>query len=408
MTKTIFRVFIPINPQEMIELGEAIDAKHTADALNSPLIFMDMDGFKDQVIAAKAQDVIASEKSNLKDIAFENRDVALGINANVSGTVDYYVKAARDILVGFYKNHEDALTTWGFDVTKSKGIFKINIPTSPDKVIKLAVAILAKDTLLGVNSPIKGLNIVDFTAKTNTASSENILANEYKGAKEIATTERDTILGILPTQSLSTPNTVRFYIVAIRDVLLGLYKNTEQNLEAWGYSVSLGPKPQPIKKSVQGLVSNSQGVVLENVQVKVIELNISVLTDSLGKYSVPKQPNGIYTIEISKPNYVTQTFNNIVFDSNQVYELNAQLVSLTSILIATVFTEGMPLVNATVNITELSLLHTTDDQGMATFPIVPPGSYNVAASFPGKQTQTIPVILTPNSSVSISFDLANE
>ena len=147
MPKTIYRVLIPENPQELIVLGEAVIAKHTADGVNSPLTFMDMAAFEDIVADAKAQDILSTQYNAQKESAYQERDVALGINANVTGTVDYYVKSSRDILAGYYKNHEDKLNFWGFEVSAGKDQMKINIPTAPDKMIELGTAILAKNTL---------------------------------------------------------------------------------------------------------------------------------------------------------------------------------------------------------------------------------------------------------------------
>ena len=50
------------------------------------------------------------------ETATENRDIALGANNPVKGTVTAYVRSVRDILSGIYKGNEQKLGDWGFEV----------------------------------------------------------------------------------------------------------------------------------------------------------------------------------------------------------------------------------------------------------------------------------------------------
>jgi len=52
------------------------------------------------------------------ETATQNRDLALGTNDPVKGTVLNYVRSVRDILSGIYKGNEQKLGDWGFDVVE--------------------------------------------------------------------------------------------------------------------------------------------------------------------------------------------------------------------------------------------------------------------------------------------------
>lgn len=126
-----------------------------------------------------------------------------------------------------------------------KAILRIDVPTSPDKLIKLAEDILLKHGELGVNSPLKVMKISDFQNRTSEASGKNKLSkNLYKQAGK-ATEDRDIALGHDRTLQ---PNTVRFFVASARDLLTGLYKGNEQTLGEWGFVVDTSPRPTKAKK----------------------------------------------------------------------------------------------------------------------------------------------------------------
>lgn len=404
-----YRVFIPQNSQEIILLGENIVAKHTSDGVNSPLSVINMADMEDQVVAARAKDTLALQLNRDKETAFEARDRALGIypgmEPSMPGTVLYYLQSCRDVLLGVYKDNKHLLGDFGYEV--ARGGTSYTVPKKASKMITLAKQIIAKHTALGLNSPLKSLNMVDFAAKTTTADSENTNALSLTQEKENTFLLRDRILGTDTKQNFGSPGTVRYFITAVRDILVGIYKKTETQLGLWGFDVQTSPKPKPVVASMRGTITNHLGETIQNAQIKVVELNITVNSGSDGKYVVPKQTAGTYTVEVSKTNYVTQTFNNILFADNQVFVLDVQLISITGTLIANVFSEGAPLENAIVRILETGAQQTTNADGQATFNTVVPGTYNVEASAAGKQAQTVPVTIQANSTASISFDLVN-
>ena len=114
---------------------------------------------------------------------------------------------------------------------------RINIPKNPGEKIKLAKAIKAKHTADGTTSPLAGLDMVDFGAKTTTADTENGNAERLYRDAEKATQNRDVALG----GDNAAKGTVEFYLRSSRDVLAGLNKGSEQKLGDWGFTVDDSP-----------------------------------------------------------------------------------------------------------------------------------------------------------------------
>ena len=112
--------------------------------------------------------------------------------------------------------------------------------------IKLAKAIKAKHTADGAASPLSGLNMADFSAKTTTADTENLNSEKLKRDAEKATQNRDAALG----GETAAKGTVEYYLRSVRDVLAGLNKGNEKKLGDWGFEVDDSPAPAkaPVKK----------------------------------------------------------------------------------------------------------------------------------------------------------------
>lgn len=237
MSNQNFRVTIPENPQELGGLSQRVLDKHVLDGAGSVITPMDTADMQAKTTLAKTRDTAAAQLSRDKETAFEERDLALGIDDGNPATVDFYVKSARDILLGFNKGKEQKLGDHGFNVNASSGFVSVEIPTDAPGLIALANLIIKKHVLDGLASPIKGLNMADFSAKHNTADARHKTGNQLNRDKEKATGERDHALGIAEGQKVTTPGTVKFYVTSARDVLLGLNKGKEYNLGDWGYDV---------------------------------------------------------------------------------------------------------------------------------------------------------------------------
>lgn len=122
---------------------------------------------------------------------------------------------------------------------------RIDVPKNPDELIALAKGILAKHTADGANSPLAGLNMADFTAKTTAADTKNQLAAKLYRDAEAATADRKLASGEDNPQS----GTVTQYVRSVRDILMGLNKGNEQKLGDWHFTVDTSVPPA--KKTVK-------------------------------------------------------------------------------------------------------------------------------------------------------------
>lgn len=123
---------------------------------------------------------------------------------------------------------------------------RINVPSNPDDLIKLAKAILAQHTKLGAASPLNGINgIADFGAQVDAADTNNQLADRLYEQAETATEDRDIALG----PDATTPGHVRYFVTASRDVLAGQNKGNEHKLGDWGFEVIASPQATPEAKA---------------------------------------------------------------------------------------------------------------------------------------------------------------
>ena len=121
--------------------------------------------------------------------------------------------------------------------------FRIAIPGNPEDLIKLGMKLKEKHLALGADSPIKGVKDLDlFAGKLTTADTKNELSKQLYRDAERATQDRDLSLGHV---GQLREQTVRYWVTAARDVLLGLNKGNEQALGVWGFSVDTSP---PVKK----------------------------------------------------------------------------------------------------------------------------------------------------------------
>ena len=123
---------------------------------------------------------------------------------------------------------------------------RINIPSNPSELIKLAIAIQAQHTKLGAASPLNGIEGIDgFGAKVTVADTNNKLADDLYKQAETATETRDKALG----PNATTPGYVRFFVTSARDVLAGLNKGSEHKLGTWGFEVNASPQLTPEAKA---------------------------------------------------------------------------------------------------------------------------------------------------------------
>ncbi len=110
------RINISKNPDQLIQLAQSIVAKHTADGAGSLLAGLDMADLSAKTTTADTQNKAATKLYRDAETATQNRDLALGKDGVIKGTVGYYVRSARDVLQGIYKGNEQKLGDWGFEV----------------------------------------------------------------------------------------------------------------------------------------------------------------------------------------------------------------------------------------------------------------------------------------------------
>ena len=123
---------------------------------------------------------------------------------------------------------------------------RIQIPSNPDQLIKLALAIIAKHKALATASPLNGIeDIADFEPQANAADAANKDAKDFAQKSEQATENRDNALGYDTT----TPGTVRFFVTASRDMLAAANKGSEHKLGDWGFVVDATAQATPAAKA---------------------------------------------------------------------------------------------------------------------------------------------------------------
>jgi hypothetical protein len=114
------RINIPTNPDQLIQLAQAIRDKHAALGAASPLNGIeDIADFSRQVDAADGANKDAKDFAQKSEQATETRDNALGPDTTTPGGVRFFVTASRDVLAALNKGNEHKLGDWGFVVDAS-------------------------------------------------------------------------------------------------------------------------------------------------------------------------------------------------------------------------------------------------------------------------------------------------
>jgi hypothetical protein len=237
MFKVNFSITIPENPQELRGLSELVHAKHVVDGAASKLAGLDMADLLIKKNSAKTFDETAGQQNRDKEQAFEDRDLLLGVKNNNPGTLNFYAKSCRDVLLGLNRGQERKLGGWGFNVQGEGADFSVEIPEEAPDLMKLCELIIAKHVADGAASVLTGLDMADFTAKQAQALAKHDLGKKLNRDKETSFKDRDRVLGISVGQTTRTPGTVKFYMTSARDVLLGFNKQEEYRLGDWGFEV---------------------------------------------------------------------------------------------------------------------------------------------------------------------------
>ena len=118
-------------------------------------------------------------------------------------------------------------------------IVRVDIPTNPQDLIALALKLQAQDTALGATSPLKGIkNWSNFAGLVATADAQQKQSDLLSEQAKTATEARDIALN---HKGELRENTVRHFVVAARDLLVGQNKGNENALGDYGYNVANSP-----------------------------------------------------------------------------------------------------------------------------------------------------------------------
>ena len=262
MPRKNIRVDIPIgSPLQMKTLIEAILARHAELAAESPLLdpLIDMAGFQAKFTIFDSKRDEAGDLDGFSQAATEEADIALGINegqdSNTEGTIYFIMTAIIDRLLLFYKGKEEQLSTFGFNVVKDKVRGRVTrsveLPiTEPEKMLELVDDVLERHAELGAGPLTSPLDVPE-TDMATLATLQTTHRNKRKESKDLdgksqATMEEAHIaLGINEEQTILTVGTLYNIIVDIRDKLLGVHRNNEEQLSTYGFNVVISTTPLP-------------------------------------------------------------------------------------------------------------------------------------------------------------------
>ena len=124
------RVNIPANADKLIQLSQAVLAKHVAMGAASPLGGLKIAEWTANTATADTENKKAAQLRRDAEKATQNRDNAMSDNTDPLG-VEFNVKSARDILMALHKGNEQVLGDWGFDVDTSARPAGPTPPTPP-------------------------------------------------------------------------------------------------------------------------------------------------------------------------------------------------------------------------------------------------------------------------------------
>jgi hypothetical protein len=189
---------------------------------------------------------------------------------------------------------------------------RVVIPKNADELIALGESIEAKHTADGASSPLNGLDMATFSTKLAAAKAKNNEQKQKHRDAEMATEERDDLLGRKKDQSTSTDGTVLNIVARSRDILLGLHKGNEQQLGQWGFDVNQsvqsnsGGGSSTSTGSLSGKVSDGSTLVtISGALVEVVGTGLNAQTDMNGAFTVSGIPVGTHTVRVSAVGYHT-------------------------------------------------------------------------------------------------------
>ncbi|HLG36475.1 MAG TPA: choice-of-anchor B family protein [Bacteroidia bacterium] len=136
---------------------------------------------------------------------------------------------------------------------------------------------------------------------------------------------------------------------------------------------------------IRGLVTDSvTGNPVANATVNIVAQNISQVADLVGFYQTGIGVPGTYSVQYSRPGYITKTINNISFTAGNTVTQDVELVPLVPFAYSGRVVDavsGNGIASANVRFKDISFTYNTltDANGDFSFPGIYPGSYEIIA-----------------------------
>lgn len=115
---------------------------------------------------------------------------------------------------------------------------KVVISNNPDLLIALGDKILQKHYQDGPDSVIPATLSEQIQIKLDVARAMHERRHELERQKEKCNEERRQLLGLSDVKNSYSDNTVRYFVIAARDILLGQYRGNARTLGDWGFTVN--------------------------------------------------------------------------------------------------------------------------------------------------------------------------
>ncbi len=250
MAKTNIRADVPTSsPEGMLDLSDSITAKHEAiiaGGEDSPVDHLDMAGFKTNTAAARtlhddAGTLHSEAEGDIQD-AYTAIGMAEGQDITTEGTLYFDLDVIRKELLTKFINREEQMEKFGWNMVigeaRGRRTVRATIPIdSPDGMLDLCEAVTKKHEALAGASPVTITDMATFKANHLAARAAHNLGLEKHKEAEGKTQDAIRIIGTGKGQKVSTTGTLYFIIGSVRDFLLALHKNHEEQLEQWGFNI---------------------------------------------------------------------------------------------------------------------------------------------------------------------------
>lgn len=250
MAKTNIRADIPVSsPEGMLDLSDSITEKHETYPGGddpSPVAHLNMAKFKTDTAAARTlhndAGTLHSEAEGHTQDAYTAIGMAEGQDITTEGTLYFDLDVIRKELLTKFINREEQMEQFGWNMVigeaRGRRTVRATIPIdSPDGMLDLCEAVTEKHEALAGASPITITDMAAFKANHIAARTEHDLNIKKHGIAEGKTQDMIRIIGTGKGQKISTEGTLYFIIGSVRDFLLALHKNHEEQLEQWGFNI---------------------------------------------------------------------------------------------------------------------------------------------------------------------------